>query len=250
MFNNEYMSLLSIAKEAALLAGGYLSEDKENSRRINKDLEHDVKIEADLRSEKIILDFLRKYSDFSILSEEKGEIQGENRDYVWVVDPLDGSLNYSRKIPICCLSIGLWKKETPVIGVIYDFKRGELFSGVVGQGAWLNDEPIHVSAVKQKGKSILFTGFPNQTDFSSQGIKNFVRDIQLYRKIRLLGSAALSIAYVASGRADAYYERGIMLWDVAGGIPIVLGAGGRIQMEKTSRLHCLNVYVTNAFINK
>jgi len=245
----ELINLLTIAKEAALLAGKFLLEGSASSRQVNKDLIHDVKIEADVQSEQIILNYLKKHSDFSILSEEAGDICGNDQEYCWIIDPVDGSVNYSRSLPLCCVSIGLWKGEQPLLGAIYDFNRNEMFSGIVGQGAWINDRPVEVSTVDIKQKAVLVTGFPNQTDFSSDSINSFVENIQSYRKVRLLGSAALSVAYVAAGRTDAYYEKNIMLWDIAGGIPIVLGAGGKIHVEKTTKPHCLNVCVTNGYID-
>lgn len=248
MPEHDFLSLLSIAKESALLAGKLLSADIPANRRIHKEFAHDVKIEADIQSERIIIDYLMKRSDFSLLSEEKGMIQRDIKDYLWIVDPVDGSLNYTRQIPLCCVSIGLWKKETPVLGVIYDFNRTELFSGIAGRGAWLNQQEIKVSANKTKQKSILCTGFPGKLDLSTDNLNVFIEQIQSYRKIRLLGSAALSMAYVACGRTDAYYERDIMLWDIAGGIPIILGAGGHVHIEKTPTPHCFNVHVTNGHI--
>lgn len=250
MSDDDLADYLSIAKEAALNAGKFLSGNPLASRKINEDLMHDVKIEADLQSEKIILNFLKKHSQYSILSEEKGAITGVNKDYTWIVDPVDGSLNYSRNLPICCLSIGLWKDETPLLGVIFDFNRNELFSGIADEGAWLNDKPISVSAINNKKNAILLTGFPVKTDFSAQRIKSFVDDIRSYKKVRLLGSAALSIAYVAAGRAEVYSENDIMLWDVAGGVPIVLGAGGKMKVEKTKKEYYLNVRLTNNRINE
>ena len=196
------------------------------------------------------MDFLKQQTDFSVLSEEAGMVGGRQSELTWIVDPVDGSLNYSRNLPICCLSIGLWKDETPLLGVIFDFNRNELFSGIADEGAWLNDKPISVSAINDKKNAILLTGFPVKTDFSAQRINSFVDDIQSYKKVRLLGSAALSIAYVAAGRAEVYSENDIMLWDVAGGVPIVLGAGGKMKVEKTTKEYYLNVRLTNNGINE
>lgn len=248
MPEHDFLSLLSIAKESALLAGKLLSADIPSNRKIHKEFAHDVKIEADIQSERIIIDYLMKKSGFSILSEEKGMIERDIKDYLWIVDPVDGSLNYTRQIPLCCVSIGLWKKQTPILGVVYDFNRAELFSGIVDRGAWLNQQKIEVSKNTTKRKSILCTGFPSSLDFSTDNLNAFIEQIQSYRKIRLFGSAALSMAYVACGRADAYCERDIMSWDIAGGIPLILGAGGDVHIEKTPTRHCFNVHVTNGYI--
>ncbi len=239
---------LSIAKEAVLTAGAFLRKADSSSRRINQDLIHDVKIEADLQSERMILDYLRKKSDFSILSEESGEFKRGEEEFLWIVDPVDGSLNYVRQLPISCVSIGLWQGKKPILGSVYDFNRDELFLGVVNEGAWLNDASLTVSKIKGKQKAILASGFPAAADLSLESINTFVDHIQSYRKVRFLGSAAISIAYVACGRVDGYYEKNVMWWDIAGAVPVVLGAGGKIQIEKTAKAHCFNVYITNGRI--
>jgi len=242
---NKIMDWLTTAKKAALLAGAFLKKRKQSSVKVNAESVHDVKIAADLEAEDIILDYLKKRSNFSILSEENGLFVGKRRQYTWIVDPLDGSLNYLRGIPLSCVSIGLWQGESPVLGVVYEFNRSELFSGIVGKGAWLNNRPLKVSATAQKQKAVLCTGFPVNTDFSPGNIRAFAEDIRSYKKIRLLGSAAISIAYVASGRADAYHEKDIMFWDVAGGIPILLGAGGKLNMKKASKPDSYHIYASN-----
>jgi len=240
---------LDIAKQAARLAGDYLRKNDPLSRKVNLEIDRDVKIEADIRSEKIILDYLQQHSKFSILSEEKGMIKGDE-EFTWIVDPVDGSLNYSREIPVCCVSIGLWEGETSILGVIYDFNRDEMFSGINGTGAWLNDKPIQVNDVSNKKKAVLCTGFPIKTDYDPENIEIFVNQIRDYKKIRLIGSAALSIAYVAAGRVEGYYEKDIMLWDIAAGIPIVLGSGGSInKFEKSKNSHSYNVYISNGQVN-
>ncbi len=242
---NEIRDWLSIAKEAVLLAGGFLFRHHQSNIKVNTETGRDVKLVADVKSERIILNYLKARSRFSILSEENGLLVGKKQGFMWIVDPLDGSLNYLRGVPFCCVSIGLWKDSAPVLGAIYDFNRKETFSGIAGKAAWLNGRRIRVSGVCKKDKAVLCTGFPVNAEFSSKRILSFINDICSYKKVRLLGSAALSIAYVASGRADVYYENNIMLWDVAGGIAIASGAGGRFSVENTSKGHLYNVCVSN-----
>jgi fructose-1,6-bisphosphatase/inositol monophosphatase family enzyme len=224
--------LLKIAISAAQKAGQFLSQDGAVSRRATQEFKHDVKLEADLQSEKIILEFLKKESGLPILSEESGASKGAAGDLQWIVDPIDGTFNFLRQIPGCCVSIGLWEKDKPLLGVIYDFERKELFSGIVGEGAWLNEKPFKVSQVKAADKAVLFTGFAPASDFSDETLKPLISQLQSYRKLRWIGSAALSLAYVACGRGDVYYERDIQIWDVAAGIPLVLAAGGVCRWEK------------------
>ena len=236
---------LSIAKDAVSKAGGFLAENDRSSIKVNCDDGKDIKIDADVRSEEIIFKHLIEHSSHSILSEEKGLMPRERDEYLWIVDPLDGTMNYFKGIPLCCVSIGLWYQDKPLLGVVYNFNTGEFFTGIVGEGAWADDRKISVSDVGQKEKAVLSTGFPSCTDFSTNAIGNFVEDLRLYKKIRMIGSAALSICYVACGRTDAYYEKDIMLWDIAGGIPIALGAGGKSRAEKASAENCFHVFVSN-----
>lgn len=249
MSEQNLKEILKIARDTAITTGNFLARKNALLKQVNKEDRRDVKIEADLQSESMIIDLLSKKTNFSILSEEEGLIERGDEDFIWIVDPVDGSLNYSRGIPLCCVSIGLWKKDEPVLGVIYDFYRNEVFSGIANKGAWLNNVLIKVSKIKEKEKGVLCTGFPVKTNFSKEKISIFLKQIRVFKKIRLLGSAALSIAYVASSRAEGYYENDIMLWDIAAGIPILLGAGGKINvLEKTPNKYSFNAYLTNGII--
>jgi myo-inositol-1(or 4)-monophosphatase len=136
----------------------------------------------------------------------------------------------------------------PLLGVVYDFNRDEMFTGLVTEGAWLNGMPIKVSDVVEESKAVLCTGFPISTDFSELALLNFVKDIQSYRKVRLIGSAALSLAYVASGRVDAYQENDIAIWDVAAGIAIVKAAGGVAHFRPSKVENKLIVKAGNSFL--
>lgn len=245
MTKEEINKWLDVANNAVVMAGKFLSMSDNSSRKVRGDFSRDIKILADIQSERLILNYLKKESDFSILSEEKGLIKGMNKSFTWIVDPLDGSFNFARRIPFCCVSVGLWKDGAPVLGAVYELNSSGLFSGIAGIGAWLNKHPLKVSDISQKKKAVLCTGFPANTDFSLKGIQRFVNNIRSYKKVRLLGSAALSIAYVAFGKVDAYYEENIMIWDIGGAIPILLGAGGRLEMKKGPMDNSFNVYASN-----
>lgn len=250
MIENENKKLLDIAREAAVMAGDFIASRNKASSKIRSESGRDIKIIADIQSERIILNHLKGRTDFSILSEERGLIRGKEKELIWIVDPLDGTLNFFRKLPFCCVSVGLWKNDIPLLGAVYDFNRSELFSGIIGKGAWLDKHPIKVSGINQKNKSVLCTGFPANTDFSSKGVKRFIKDIKSYKKVRLLGSAALSIVYVAAGMADAYREENIMLWDIAGALPILLSAGGQLELKKSSKINSFSVFVSNGRLKK
>ena len=237
MIEHSLSSLLELAKETAFQAGSTLIEQQKSARQVLQSHNRDVKVKGDSLSETIIIDSLQQHSSFPILTEESGIIGEIDREqYLWIVDPLDGSLNYSQGIPLCCISIALWEGDIPVIGVIFDFFLEELFSGLIGVGSWLNESAIKVSEITKKKEALLCTGFPIRTDFSEEGITQFVKQVRTYKKVRILGSAALSLAYVACGRADAYMEENIMLWDVGAGCAIVKAAGGEIQMDNCNDL--------------
>jgi myo-inositol-1(or 4)-monophosphatase len=195
-------------------------------------------------AEDVILELLSP-AGMPVLCEESGLVgDAEDTGPRWIVDPLDGTANYQRRIPLSCVSIGLFDGETPILGVIYDFHRDELFEGVVGDGAWLNGEVIQVSDRIEPGMAVLATGFPVATSFDDAALLDRIRQFQAFKKIRLIGSAALSCAWVAAGRVDAYHERDIQLWDIAAGVALVRAAGGHVAMEPTDRgpytraVHC------------
>lgn len=241
---------LLIAEEAAMSAGKYLAGYKKDDILIDSEQGRDVKISVDRESEEIIMEILQAKTGFSILSEEKGLTEGgiRNSELRWVVDPLDGSLNFLRGIPICCVSVGLCRENKPLLGAIYDFNRKELFVGITEIGAWLNGNTITVSQVDTEHDAILFTGFPANTDFSPAALRNYVEQLRSFKKLRWIGSAALSLAYVAAGRADTYFEKGIMFWDIAAGLAVLSGAGGKYIIEETHRINVYNAYATNSLL--
>ncbi len=248
--------LLHLAESAALLAGKYLIDLRKEWFGIQSSSGHDLKIRADRESENIILQCLSK-SNISVFSEEAGAVVAEGKKHeeninsglFWIIDPLDGSLNYHQGIPLSCVSIALYDDAEPVLGVVFDFNHGELFSGVMGGGAWLNHQPIRPSHIDKISKAVMGTGFPVNSDFSSITLSRFIKELQQYRKVRLLGSAALSLCYVACGRIDAYREERIMFWDVAAGLALVQSAGGSVNVEGfTQKSSPGNVIAANGFL--
>ena len=223
---------LQAAKEAAVAAGKYLVE--ETLKAVNVECDKDIKLFADKNSEKIIVDLLKSRYDMPVLTEESGELGTIGEGLYWIVDPIDGTYNYLKGLDLCCVSIALWEGDKPVLGVIYEFKNNKLYSGIVGEGAWCNDEPMSTSQTNALGKASLATGFPIYRDYSDQALTRFTDSVKCFKKIRMFGTAATSIAYVASGKVDVYIEEDIMLWDVAAGVALVLAAGGTVQLEQGS----------------
>ena len=167
----------------------------------------------------------------------------------WVIDPLDGTANYSRDIPICCVSIGMIKDKNPIFGVIYDFNNDDLYIGdCVNVSAKLNDQPITVSHKTTKEDGVLITGLPFNTDYSDQALENLVKDMQAWKKTRMIGSAAMASCYVASGKAELYKEKGIYLWDIIAGAAIVESAGGHAEINNIRDNFQVDVVFSNAKI--
>jgi len=218
--------LLEATKEAGKIIQQYFqgSFNIENKEGINN-----LVTEVDKHSENAIIDIIRKnYPEHSIISEEVGEMLQES-DYQWIIDPIDGTVNFAHGIPICCVSIGLKHKEELLLGAVYNPMMNELFFAEKGKGAYLNDKPIKVSSKTNFAKACLVTGFPYKWPNSSEHpIRVFERFILEGLPVRRLGSAAIDLCWVACGRFDGFWEYNLSSWDVAAGYLIVQEAGGRI----------------------
>ncbi len=216
---------LEVAKQASKIAAALLIDHKDSINKVLSNEGRDIKLKADLESEKLIKDYLLLNSDFPILAEESG-VNNDLGNSFWVVDPLDGTSNYSRDFPICCISIALILKNEIALGVINDFNRSFIYEGSIETKAKLNGEDINVSSVNEKSKATLATGLPAQGNFNNKSMMELSSELTNWKKVRMIGSAAMSCAYVASGQFDQYQEKGIFLWDIAAGLSIIEAAGG------------------------
>ena len=239
---------IAIAKKAAKKAGALLLSNKDVINNIIFSSDKDIKLQADLEAERLIKRCIEDESLFPILAEESGKSQDKLEETFWVVDPLDGTANYARDIPLCCVSIALMHKMHPVIGVIYDFNNNNLYEGSFGEEAKLNGNLIKVSETNTSKQGILVTGLPNNTDYSDSALLKMVKDFQEWRKVRMIGSAAIASCYVASGKADLYKEFGTYLWDVAAGAAIVSAAGGKAEITNYRNNYQVDVYFSNSKI--
>ncbi len=222
---------IDLAKKAAYAAGKLLVENKADLNITSSSDPRDTKLKADVSSENLIKKIIKKGSSYEVLAEESGKTSNNLGDTFWVIDPLDGTANYNRNIPICCISIGMVVSLKPVFGVIYDFNNNEIYVGDnSNNSATLNDVPISVSNVDQKNKGILVTGLPFKTDYSDIALDKLISDMQTWKKTRMIGSAAIASCYIASGRAEMYKENGIFLWDIVAGAAIVEAAGGSAEI--------------------
>ncbi len=226
-------AFLNTAIEAARKAGDIAQI---NFARINQS---DIKTKAynefvtfvDEEAEKAIVDIIHgRYPDHTILGEEQG-LKGDESDYLWIIDPIDGTTNYIHSFPVYCVSIALKIKGRLEVAVIYDPSRQELFTAIRGMGALLDGRKIRVSKQRTLQGALLGTGFPyrDQLDWLEVYLDIFIDFTRIVGAIRRPGSAALDLAYVASGRYDGFWEFGLKPWDVAAGVLLIQEAGGLVK---------------------
>jgi len=222
--SNETQAAISAAKEAGKVLRGAFG--KEQAVRHKGAV--DIVTEADERAEAMIKEILLgAFPSYGILAEEGGGMAGEE-DARWIVDPLDGTTNFAHGLPIFCVSVALEREGEVALGVVHDPIRGETFTAERGNGATLNGEPIRVSTTDDMIAALMVTGFPYDRERVQDAVALFGRFATITQSMRRLGSAALDLCYVASGRLDGYYEGGIHAWDVAAGALIVEEAGGKV----------------------
>lgn len=243
-----YKDELKIAKKAAKLAGSFLVNNKNKLDKTIYSSNKDIKLKADIEAESIIKKIISTESDIPILAEESIDSMKELAETYWVVDPLDGTANYSRNIPMCCVSIAMISKNIPVLGVVYDFNNKDMYQGSVYDRASLNGKYICVSSIDSKSEGILLTGLPNNTDFSDEALIKTVKDFQNWRKIRMIGSAAMASIYIASGKAEVYKEKKSYVWDIAAGAAIVNSAGGKALISEINDNFQVDVHFSNSLI--
>ena len=224
------MSYLETATHAAHTAGQLLRDQFHAPKDVDAATHHDIKLALDRQSQDLITEILLKeYPDHAIYGEE-GLAGDQSSPYHWIVDPIDGTVNYFYGIPHFCVSIALRKDDEIIAGVIYDPMVNETWSIEQGGSPRLGDQPCAVSPREKLEEAILFVGFGKDEESLTVGLPRFQRASQRVRKMRMMGSAALGMAYVACGRLDAYVESRISLWDIAAGKLLVEQAGGSVTL--------------------
>ena len=231
MEESEIEKYANLASETARTAGLRLAGI--SGRRINSDAGNDVKLQEDVESEEFIRNILAP-TGIPVVGEEKGGDSSlmESDSLYWIVDPIDGSYNFLRGMRGVCVSIALMRGMKPIVGAIYDFTCDELFCGGSGLPLTLNGRPIKPSWASEIRQAVLMTGFPSATDYSDSNLGKFVLAVQNFKKVRMVGSACVAISWVACGRADAYYEDRLYLWDVAAGLSLIESAGGVYEIHR------------------
>lgn len=232
-----YEKELEVAKVAAQKAGKYLREYTDI--HVDNASGKDIKLSSDKNSEKILLQELSSLG-IPVLSEECGLVGSGESDFCWIIDPLDGTANYWKGMrELACVSVALWKLGEPILGVVYRFKTDELFYGVVGEKAYCNEQVINTSNVEHTQEAVIASGFPVHRDYGTDSLAKFVKQVQRFKKVRMLGAAAIMGAFVGAGRIDAYMEDEIMLWDIAAATAIVKAAGGVIEIKMLEDNKCI-----------
>lgn len=218
--------VITIAREAgSIIREGY----RKNFQIEFKTSANNIVTEIDKKSEEIITEFIKKeFPSHSILAEESG-ITTRGNEYLWVIDPLDGTSNFAHGLPIFSVSIGLQKNEKNIIGVVYDVMRDQMYAAEFHSGSYCNGKKIFVSQNNSLEKSLLVTGFPyDMGDRLDDAIRLFAGFLKKSRAVRRLGSAAIDLCFVAEGVFDGFWEEKLNPWDICAGMLLVEEAGGKV----------------------
>jgi myo-inositol-1(or 4)-monophosphatase len=239
---------------AARDAGNIMQQHFNGAYKISsKSSINDLVTEVDKLSEAaIVKDIRAQFPDHDILSEEAGELAG-NSAYKWIVDPIDGTVNYAHGVPVCCVSIGVEKEGSIIMGAVYNPFMNEFYFAEKGEGATLNDKKILVSENKNIESAFLVTGFPYQwEDMKNDPMEIFSYFVKQGSPVRRMGSAAIDLCWVACGRFDGFWEHNLNAWDAAAGFLIVEEAGGKVTDFKGDVYspYQRKLIATNGFIHK
>ena len=223
--------LHKLAIKAARETGLFLLENKRSKKEIYREEGRDIKLEIDRQSEILIRKMLEN-SGLNVIGEEYGGQRNNDGDF-WVVDPLDGTSNYYRNIPICANSIALMDSQLNVhVAVVNSFLENKLYFASAGNGSFCNEMPLKVSETSKKSLSTLMTGIPAKTTYLDSEFQEMIQLFQEWKKVRMIGSAAIAGTWVAEGIADCYKENGIFIWDIAATMLLVQEAGGKINISE------------------
>src|SRR5947208_13287501 len=222
---------LDAAEKAARTAGELLRRNFQQPLRVSSAEAHDIKLEIDVEVQELITKLLLKEFPEHALYGEEGIVGDQSSEHQWVVDPLDGTVNYFYGIPHFCVSIALRFRGEIMVGVTYDPIREEMWRGQKGEAPKLNGEIFHVSDRADLAEAVISIGLAKTGETINANFPLLQQMIHRVRKCRVLGSAALDMAYVACGRFDAYIETGISLWDIAAGWLLIENAGGTVDLR-------------------
>ena len=236
---------LDAAKQASLAAGKKLKASFFETQDLLTNSGRDIKLAIDKEIEEEIKEELQGFG-YGFLGEETGLNLDDASEYFWVVDPLDGTSNYYRNIPICANSIALMDSQLNVhVGVVNSFLENKLYFASSGNGSFCNDMPLKVSATNTKSLSTLMTGIPAKKTYLDSEFQEMIQLFQEWKKVRMIGSAAIAGAWVAEGIVDCYRETGIFIWDIAATMLLVQEAGGKVTVSDLNDEMRLDAEFTN-----
>jgi len=245
--------LVTFATDIAAGAGKILKAGFNRTHKVKYKGRIDPVTEIDIKAEKYLISRVTKtYPDHSILAEE-GSDRDEGSSWRWVIDPLDGTVNYAHGFPFYCVSVGLEYKGKPIVGAIYDPERDEMFSAGLGLGAFLNNKRIHVTNEKRLDRSLIATGFAYDVATARKNnLGLFNRMVKAAQAVRRPGSAAIDLCWLACGRLDGFWELRLHPWDTAAAILIVTEAGGKITQlnGKPYDIFDADILASNSKIHK
>ena len=245
---------LAAAVDAAHQAGALMKKHLRRAKQVNESHQHDIKLELDVRCQKLITRVLaRAFPSIPVLGEEGIDAASEQAVARWVVDPIDGTVNFAYGIPHAAVSIALQVRTADgfhsEVGVVYDPFMNDLWTAIRGKPARLNGRIAKVSTRARLDESIVSLGFAKSQDSLKAAQADFLELTHRVRKIRIMGSAALALTYVACGRFDAYVEAGVRLWDIAAGGLIVECAGGSFVTQALPGEHRYGLIASNGLIH-
>ena len=241
---------LDTAEKAARGAGKLLRDNFQRRQQVNAVTAHDVKLALDVQAQELISDLLLKEFPSHAIYGEEGIAGHQSAEHQWVVDPLDGTVNYFYGIPHFCVSIALRLRGEIMVGVIYDPIRDEMWAGQKGEPPKLNGDSFRVSDRADLAEAVISVGLAKTGETINANFPLLQAMIHRVRKCRVLGSAALDMAYVACGRMDAYIETGISLWDIAAGWLLIENAGGTVDLRPLEHMKDkYSIVASNGVIN-
>ena len=244
----EEKNLLNFSIKVTRKSLSLLKKNQHSKFTLSRAYKKEYKSAIDVILNTFIKNELNK-TKIKIFSEEDKAFDFQKLDeYVFVIDPLDGTYNYVRGIYNCAVSISLMKKNKIIFGVIGTFPDNNIYWGGKSYGSFKNNKKIKTSKNKNSKDSVIATGFPARFNFNKINMNSYLNKISVFAKVRMLGSAALSLSLLAEGRIDCYFEENIMIWDVAAGLAITEGAGGKINYKNTNIDHCYIVNASNGIL--
>jgi myo-inositol-1(or 4)-monophosphatase len=262
MTSRQLKTAFNTAVTAARASGELMRKHLTRPKNVNSSTQHDIKLELDVRSQKMIERTLRKdFPEIPILGEE-GILGDPDEEYRWVVDPIDGTVNFAYGIPHCCVCIALQKRRTgrtkkgdlygaeTLIGITYDPFLDELWTAIKDQPTRCNVKKVQVSDRRKLNEAIITMGFSQKAKTISDAMPTFTTLIPKVRKVRMFGSAGLSMAWIAAGRIDAYLEAGVRIWDVAAGSLLIRQAGGEFWHRNGEGEYAVEMIASNGRLRR